>query len=82
MSAYVDPVDMDKQVRAAEWLDALLEAGADRLSWQALHEFHTNAVRKMGLAPGACEMAKERSGHSTCCRRISRAAGFTRMCGC
>jgi predicted nucleic acid-binding protein len=48
---YVDPVDTWKQARAAEWLDALWMAGAGRLSWQVLHEFYWNAVRKMRLEP-------------------------------
>jgi predicted nucleic acid-binding protein len=30
-----------------EWLEALWMAGAGCLSWQVLHEFYWNAVRKM-----------------------------------
>lgn len=47
---YVDPVDQDKRARAAAWLDRLWESGSGRLSWQVLHEFYWNAVRKMGLS--------------------------------
>jgi predicted nucleic acid-binding protein len=47
---YVDRVDQDKQARAEDWLNHLWAAGAGRLSWQVLHEFYWNAVRKMGLA--------------------------------
>src|SRR5450755_365829 len=47
----VDPVDSAKRVRATEWLDFLWSAGAGRLSWQVLHEFYWNAVRKMRLEP-------------------------------
>jgi predicted nucleic acid-binding protein len=49
---YVDPVDIEKQGRAAEWLHYLWSDGVGRLSWQVLHEFYWNAVRKMGLAKG------------------------------
>jgi len=53
---YVDPVDSGKQARALEWLEALWRAGAGCLSWQVLHEFYWNAVRKMRLEP---ERARE-----------------------
>ena len=46
---FVDPVDNQKRVRAAEWLDALWANGAGRLSWQVLNEFYWNAVKKMRL---------------------------------
>ena len=46
---HVDPVDHNKQERASDWLDHLWMAGAGRLSWQVLHEFYWNAVRKMRL---------------------------------
>ena len=48
---YVDPVAAEKRVRATEWLEMLWMAGLGRLSWQVLHEFYWNAVRKMRLAP-------------------------------
>jgi predicted nucleic acid-binding protein len=48
---YVDPAEPQKQARAAEWLDFLWSAGAGRLSWQVLHEFYWNAVKKMRLEP-------------------------------
>ncbi|HJT89397.1 MAG TPA: PIN domain-containing protein [Bryobacteraceae bacterium] len=46
---YVDPAEPGKRQRATEWLDQLWMAGAGRLSWQVLHEFYWNAVRKMRL---------------------------------
>jgi predicted nucleic acid-binding protein len=49
---YVDPVDREKQARAAEWLNCLWSEGVGRLSWQVLHEFYWNAVRKMRLDTG------------------------------
>jgi predicted nucleic acid-binding protein len=56
----VDPVNSAKRGRATEWLDALWMAGAGRLSWQVLHEFYWNAVRKMGLdAASAREMVED-----------------------
>jgi predicted nucleic acid-binding protein len=48
---YVDPADSAKRARASEWLEVLWAAGAGRLSWQVLHEFYWNAVKKMRLEP-------------------------------
>ena len=48
---YVDPAAMEKRQRAGEWLEALWTAGTGRLSWQVLHEFYWNAVKKMHLEP-------------------------------
>jgi predicted nucleic acid-binding protein len=57
---YVDPVDTEKQARAGEWLNCLWLEGTGRLSWQVLHEFYWNAVRKMGLeAEKAREMVQD-----------------------
>lgn len=53
---YVDPVDAFKQGRAADWLNHLWMTGAGRLSWQVLHEFYQNSVKKMRLEP---EKARE-----------------------
>lgn len=51
---YVDPADEDRRARATDWLNHLWASGTGRLSWQVLHEFYWNAVRKMGLpAPDA-----------------------------
>ena len=41
-----DAADRSKQEAARDWLSALWELGAGRLSWQVLHEFYVNAVRK------------------------------------
>ena len=41
-----DPADRRKQEAARQWLGALWETGAGRLSWQVLHEFYVNAVRR------------------------------------
>ncbi|HEY3826607.1 MAG TPA: hypothetical protein VGL82_18725 [Bryobacteraceae bacterium] len=38
-----------KRAQARNWLDYLWRTGAGRLSWQVLHEFYTNAVRKLGV---------------------------------
>lgn len=47
----VDAKEARKQKQARLWLAALWESGAGRLSWQVLHEFYANAVRKTGAAP-------------------------------
>jgi predicted nucleic acid-binding protein len=58
----VDPVESEKRVRALEWLDQLWMTGSGRLSWQVLHEFYWNAVRKMRLEPArAREMVEDLS---------------------
>jgi len=49
---YVDPLESGKRQRAMDWIDNLWVAGSGRLSWQVLHEFYWNAVRKMRLEPG------------------------------
>ena len=50
---HVDPIDRRKRERASEWLDHLWMSGSGRLSWQVLHEFYWNAVRKMRLDSAA-----------------------------
>ena len=59
---HVDPTDQEKRARATNWLDHLWMAGAGRLSWQVLHEFYWNAVRKMRLyAADAREIVEDLS---------------------
>ena len=60
---YVDPVESGKRLRAAEWLEALWMAGTGRLSWQVLHEFYWNAVRKMRLEPARAREIVEDISH-------------------
>lgn len=51
-----DPRDTLKRSLANKWLDYLWRTGQGRLSWQVLHEFYANAVRKAGVtAPEARE---------------------------
>jgi predicted nucleic acid-binding protein len=45
----VDARDERKRKAARVWLKALWEQGAGCLSWQVLHEFYVNAVRKVGV---------------------------------
>ena len=47
----VDPADSVRRIRSAEWIEALWKAGTGRLSWQVLHEFYWNAVKKMRMEP-------------------------------
>ena len=42
-----DPADPHRQREARRWLKALWEQGAGSLSWQVLHEFYVNAIRKL-----------------------------------
>ncbi|HEX4133839.1 MAG TPA: PIN domain-containing protein [Bryobacteraceae bacterium] len=44
-----DPRNPLKYAQTRNWLDYLWRTGAGRLSWQVLHEFYTNAVRKLGV---------------------------------
>ena len=59
------PVDSGKQARAMECLAALWVAGAGCLSWQVLHEFYWNAVRKMRLEPARAREIVEDLAHWT-----------------
>jgi predicted nucleic acid-binding protein len=43
----LDSVDEAKQAQANRWIEFLWRTGSGRLSWQVLHEFYVNAVRKM-----------------------------------
>jgi len=56
---YVDPMHTAKAEASARWLDALWTAGTGRLSWQVLHEFYWNAVRKMRMAPPSARRVVE-----------------------
>jgi predicted nucleic acid-binding protein len=60
---YVDPIDVFKQKRAAEWLNHLWMTGSGRLSWQVLHEFYQNSVKKMGLEPVKARQIVEDLAH-------------------
>ena len=60
---FVDKTNHKKQARAAQWLDALWEAGAGRLNWQVLHEFYWNAVKKMHLKPAKAREIVEDLSH-------------------
>ncbi len=42
-----DAADARKQKAARLWLDILWAQGSGRLSWQVLHEFYANAIRKL-----------------------------------
>ncbi len=45
----VDSRDASKRRRAQVWLDSFWRNVTGRLSWQVLHEFYANAVRKSGI---------------------------------
>ncbi len=38
-----------KHTKSKQWLDYLWRTGEGRMSWQVLHEFYANAVRKIGV---------------------------------
>ncbi len=46
----VDAASPVKQQAARLWIDALWENGSGALSWQVLHEFYVNAIRKMRVS--------------------------------
>ena len=48
---FVDPSDPIRQARASEWLQHLWASGTGSISWQVLHEFYVNAVRKLNVPP-------------------------------
>jgi predicted nucleic acid-binding protein len=41
-----DPV---KHLKSGEWVDHLWASGMGRISWQVLHEFYSNVIRKAGV---------------------------------
>jgi predicted nucleic acid-binding protein len=48
----MDPADKRKHDAARVWLSSLWETARGAVSWQVLHEFYVNALRKLG-APAA-----------------------------
>jgi len=54
-----DPADAAKQRAARDWLKVLWESGSGRLSWQVLHEFYVNAVRKLRVRTEEARMTVE-----------------------
>ena len=44
-----DGRDRRKQRTAQQWLDKLWQDGNGRISWQVLHEYYINAVRKIAV---------------------------------
>lgn len=55
----LDGRDAGKQVAASAWVERLWSEGRGRLSWQVLHEFYTNAVKKLGATPNAARRRVE-----------------------
>ncbi|MGH9465859.1 MAG: PIN domain-containing protein [Terriglobales bacterium] len=56
----IDHRNPAKRERACRWLEQLGAGGTGRLSWQVVHEFYWNAVRKLGVgAATAREMVGE-----------------------
>jgi predicted nucleic acid-binding protein len=48
---WLDPADGAKQEMARRWVIAAWQNGSGRTSWQVLHEFYTNAVKKLKTPP-------------------------------
>jgi len=48
-----DVRDRVKRTRSRQWVSGLWEAGRGRISWQVLHEFYANAVRKIPVSATA-----------------------------
>lgn len=45
----LDARNLEKRLRAVQWMDFLWASGRGRLSWQVLNEFYANAVRKIAV---------------------------------
>ena len=52
-----DVRDAVKRARSRQWVAGLWEAGRGRISWQVLHEFYANAVRKIPVSTTAARDA-------------------------
>src|ERR1035441_3483738 len=74
---YVDPVEPEKRARAAEWLEALWTAGTGRLSWQVLHEFYWNGVKRMRLEAARAREIVEDLSHW---RPVDTSIGLVQQC--
>lgn len=48
---FVDPADPMRQGHASEWLHHLWVSGCGVISWQVVHEFYVNAIRKLAVPP-------------------------------
>ncbi len=73
----VDPVEFEKRKRATEWMDALWTAGNGRLSWQVLHEFYWNGVKRMRLEAASAREIVEDLSHW---RPVDTSLGLVQQC--
>lgn len=48
----LDGRNSGKQKACRNWMDRLWELNTGRISWQVVHEFYVNAVRKLGVPSG------------------------------
>lgn len=55
----IDQAEAAKRRRARQWLKALWESGRGNLSWQVLHEFYVNAVKKLQVPPDRARQVVE-----------------------
>lgn len=55
----IDPLRADKEPAARNWLSLLWQNGAGRTSWQVLHEFYSNALRKFHQPPAKARAVVE-----------------------
>jgi predicted nucleic acid-binding protein len=55
----IDPAVPSKRQAARGWLDVLWETSRGSLSWQVLHEFYVNAVRKLGSSTASARTIVE-----------------------
>jgi predicted nucleic acid-binding protein len=53
-----DSSEPEKQLKSAEWMNALWETGSGRLSYQVLNEYYVIVTRKLmpGLEPGVARL--------------------------
>lgn len=54
------PADVLKQSAASLWMGFLWQHSSGRISWQVIHEFYSNAVRKLGVPAPVAGTAAER----------------------
>lgn len=54
-----DPLRADREPAARLWLSLLWQNGVGRVSWQVLHEFYANAIRKFARPPAMVRHAVE-----------------------
>ena len=56
---WLSEAEPQKRSRAGLWVGALWRRRSGVLSWQVIHEFYSNAIRKLGVSPSLARYSVE-----------------------